>query len=158
MKGKFLHTLIVILPVLILLAAYRCSGPELESELLSPSDFLNLNDTVEYLGIEACKECHYDKYLSYMRTGMGLSWDSAFRSKSASVIGPDSILYDMYKDLQYRPYWEDDVLRLNEYRIAGQDTVHNRIQLVNYVVGSGQHTNSHIYVINGYTHQVPFTF
>ena len=90
MKGKFLNNLIVLKLALILLVVCQCSGPELENEYLSQSVFLNLNDTVKYLGIEVCKECHYDKYLSYMRTGMGLSWDSASRSKSASVIGPDN--------------------------------------------------------------------
>lgn len=158
MKGKILHSLIVFTLALIILAVYKCSEPEVDSEYLNATEFLNLNDTVKYLGIEACTECHYDKYLSYMRSGMGLSWDSAFRSKSASVIGPDSILYDMYKDLHFKPLWEDDALKITEFRLSGQDTVHNRTELVNYIVGSGQHTNSHIYVVNGYAHQVPFTF
>ncbi len=158
MIRKFLHNLILFKLAVIFLAFCRCTGPEPETETISEQVFLNLNDSVKYLGIEACKECHYDKYLSYMRTGMGLSWDSATRSKSASVIGPDSILYDMYSDLYFRPYWEGDVLKVNEYRLAGQDTIHGRIELVNYIVGSGQHTNSHIYVINDYAHQAPFTY
>ena len=158
MKRKFLHILIVFNLALILLAVCKCSGPELENKHVSQPVFLNLNDTVKYLGIEACKECHYSNYLSYMRTGMGLSFDSISRSKSASVIGPDSILYDMYKDLYFRPYWDGDVLKINEFRLAEQDTIHGRIRLVNYIVGSGQHTNSHMYVINGYVHQIPFTF
>lgn len=158
MKRKFLHNLIVFNLALILLAVYKCSGPERENKHVSQPVFLNLNDTVKYLGIESCKECHYSNYLSYLRTGMGLSFDSTSRSKSASVIGPDSILYDMYKDLYFRPYWDGEVLKINEFRLAEQDTIYGRIEVVNYIVGSGQHTNSHIYVINDYAYQIPFTF
>jgi hypothetical protein len=42
--------------------------------------------------------------------------------------------------------------------LAGKDTVHQRFEKVSYIVGSGQHTNSHIININGYLHQAPITF
>jgi hypothetical protein len=45
-----------------------------------------------------------------------------------------------------------------EYRLEGKDTVHKRIQRIDYVVGSGQHTNSHIFNKNGYLYQAPVTF
>jgi hypothetical protein len=42
--------------------------------------------------------------------------------------------------------------------MEGKDTVHKRLQKVDYIVGSGQHTNSHIFSTNGYLYQAPITF
>ena len=58
--------------------------------------------------MDVCKECHFEIYQDFMRTGMGLSFDSATRNKSMAVIGKDSILFDPYKDLYYKPFWRDD--------------------------------------------------
>ncbi|MBK8472384.1 MAG: hypothetical protein IPL33_09550 [Sphingobacteriales bacterium] len=46
-----------------------------------------------------------------------------------------------------------------EYRLGKQaDTTHYREQYIKYIIGSGQHTNSHIYDENGYLYQAPITF
>ena len=47
---------------------------------------------------------------------------------------------------------------IREFRLKNQDTIHNRIEKVSYIVGSGQHTNSHIIDINGYIFQAPITY
>jgi len=158
MKHKTLPIIIYIQLSFILILTYHCSDPVAEYNTIEQAGYLNHNDTVKYLGIEACKECHFHNYQSYLSTGMGLSFDSATKSKSAAVIGPDSILYDSRNNLHYKPYWDGDVLKLEEYRHSGTDKTHSRTQVVDYIVGSGQHTNSHIYVVNGYAHQIPFTF
>ncbi len=158
MLKKYLLNINLFKLVLFLLAAYSCSGPESTNIQVSQSVYLNHNDTVKYLGIESCKDCHYENYISFLRTGMGLSFDSATPSKSASVIGSDSILYDTHNNLYYSPYWDGDILKVNEFRLSGMDTLFSRIQIVDYVIGSGQHTNSHVYVINGYVYQIPFTY
>ncbi len=120
--------------------------------------YLNLDDSVEYVGMDVCKECHFDIYKTYLRTGMGMSYDTADKNKSAAVIGPDSILFDSYIDLHYKPYWDKDTLMINEYRLEGSNKTHSRLEKVNYVVGSGQHTNSHIFLSGQYAYQAPFTF
>ncbi|MAE08958.1 MAG: pilus assembly protein TadD [Bacteroidetes bacterium] len=137
---------------------YSCSGPESMNNYVYQPVYLNHKDTVKYTGIESCKECHYHNYISYLRTGMGLSFDSATKLKSASVIGPDSILYDSDNDLYFHPYWDGKIMKVKEFRLEGADTLHSRIQTVDYIVGSGQHTNSHIYIINNYAYQIPFTY
>jgi len=93
-----------------------------------------------------------------MRTGMGMSFDFATKSKSASVIGEDSVLHDIYKNLWYKPFWDGDTLKVKEFRKSGNKIIHEREEVVNYVVGSGQHTNSHIYLSNNYAFQIPFTY
>lgn len=45
-----------------------------------------------------------------------------------------------------------------EFRLAKGDTIHKRIESVAYIIGSGQHTNSHLININGYIYQAPITF
>ena len=137
---------------------YSCSEPGSVNNNVSQAIYLNHNDTVKYLGIESCKDCHYNNYISYLRTGMGLSFDSATKLKSASVIGLDSILHDNYNNLYFRPYWDRDIMKVNELRLDGVDTLHSRTETVDFIVGSGQHTNSHIYIINDYAYQIPFTY
>lgn len=120
--------------------------------------YLNLSDTVEYVGIEACKSCHYDKYQTFIHNGMGSSFGVANKSKSMSNTHADSVIYDIHRDFYYHPYWNLDTLMLEEYRLDGIDTIYNRVEKIDYIIGSGQHTNSHIYDVHGYLHQAPFTY
>ncbi|MBK9292186.1 MAG: tetratricopeptide repeat protein [Bacteroidetes bacterium] len=143
----------------VLAIAFSCTRPEKAvQEPLVWEAFMNHHDSARYVGMQQCRECHPLIYDSYMRTGMGRSFGRATPSKSASIIGPDSLIYDQYSNLWYRPFWQGDVLMLEEFRIENGDTVHRRLQQVDYIVGSGHHTNSHIYVVNGYAYQIPFTY
>jgi RNase P subunit RPR2 len=42
--------------------------------------------------------------------------------------------------------------------MEGKDTSYKFLQKIDYVIGSGHHTNSHIFSINGYLNQMPYTF
>lgn len=121
-------------------------------------EYLNLSDSVDYVGVEVCKNCHYDKYETFMHTGMGQSFGLANPLKSSANIHEDSIIIDVHKNLHYYPYWDKDSLKLKEYRLFDGDTIFNRVEKADYIIGSGQHTNSHIYNVNGYLHQMPFTY
>lgn len=120
--------------------------------------YLNLNDTVSYVGINTCKQCHMDIYNSFMHTGMGQSFDYATHTKSKGRFEEAKVLYDKFSDLWYKPFWKGDTLKLMEFRLAGKDTIYKRLQPISYIVGSGQHTNSHIINTNGYLYQAPFTY
>ena len=120
--------------------------------------YLNHSDTARYVGKEVCRNCHYDTYENFIHTGMGLSFDKASKSKSSANFHPDSVLYDSYRDFYYKPYWKNDSLVLLEYRLEGKDTIFSRQERVHYIIGSGQHTNSHIYSSGNYLHQLPFTY
>lgn len=120
--------------------------------------YLNLSDTVSYVGINTCKQCHADIYNTYMQTGMGQSFDVASHTKSKGNFENAKVLYDEFSNLYYKPLWKGDTLKLLEFRLQGKDTVYKRVQAVSYIVGSGQHTNSHIINVNGYLYQAPFTF
>lgn len=123
-----------------------------------PEGYLNLNDTVSYVGINTCKQCHADIYNSFMHTGMGQSFDEATHKKSVGNFEDAKIIYDKYSNFYYKPFWKGDTLKVLEFRLSGKDTIHKRVQKISYIVGSGQHTNSHILNVNGYLYQAPFTF
>ncbi len=122
------------------------------------SPWLNQNDTVQYVGMETCRLCHADKHTTFIHTGMGMSFDRATKEKSAAVYDTHAIVYDSINNFWYKPYWKGDVLQIMEFRLDGADTIHKRIETVSYIIGSGQHTNSHLISVNGYVYQAPVTF
>ncbi|HLG34138.1 MAG TPA: tetratricopeptide repeat protein [Bacteroidia bacterium] len=128
------------------------------NKIIPSSPYASLNDTVKYVGMDACRKCHQDKFETFMHTGMGMSFDRASQKKSSARFGEMEIIYDKHKDFYYYPYFRKDSLFVLEYRLSGKDTIHSRTEQVNYIVGSGQHTNSHIMNVNGYLYQAPATF
>jgi predicted CXXCH cytochrome family protein len=159
MKKGVLITLISLL--IFALAQCREEKKEEKNTLLAEAEdyyWLNHADSVGYIGMETCKTCHANVHQTFIKTGMGQSFGAATREKSIAQIQGDSIIYDKYQDLYYRPYWQNDSLYVQEFRLRGKDTVHNLRQRIDYVIGSGQHTNSHLYHHQDYLFQAPFTW
>lgn len=122
------------------------------------SPYLNHHDSVNYVGKQTCRSCHSDIYSSFIRTGMGSSFEKASRFKSAAQFSRHSVVYDAYTNLSYFPFWQKDTMYIMEFRLSGKDTVHKRVERVDYIIGSGQHTNSHLMEVNGYVYQLPLTW
>lgn len=120
--------------------------------------FLNLHDSVEYVGMQMCRSCHNNVYQTYIETGMGQSFGKADLKKTAAEFGPEALVYDEKLDFYYKPYFQDSVMYVLEFRLNGKDTVHKRIEKINYIIGSGHHTNSHMIDRNGYVYQAPITY
>lgn len=141
------------------LPAFYCGSPDEKTEqAVAGSPWHNVYDTtVQYVGMETCKGCHADIYNTYIQTGMGQSFDHATKQKSAADF-THAPVYDKGLDFYYKPFWQNDSLYVMEYRTEGGDTTHKLLQKVDYIVGSGQHTNSHIFSKNGYLYQAPITF
>jgi len=127
-------------------------------EVSTYTAYLNHNDTVKYIGKEQCRACHTEIYDSYMQTGMGQSFHFATKEHSALANTKLPLIHDSIKNLFYQPFWKNDSLYLKEFRLKGKDTTHLLIQKVTSKIGSGQHTNSHLFEINGYVHQMPYTY
>jgi predicted CXXCH cytochrome family protein len=107
--------------------------------------------------MNTCKLCHQQIYNTFIKTGMGRSFDLATKSKSAGDFKTASI-YDKFSNFRYHAFWSGDSLYFKEYRLQGRDTTFQRTEQVNYIIGSGQHTNSHLHLSNGYLSQMPMTF
>jgi hypothetical protein len=120
--------------------------------------YASLQEETTYVGMETCRSCHADIYESFIQTGMGQSFDRASRKKSSANFSNHAPVYDRYSDLWYYPFWLQDTLYIREYRLQGSDTVYQRTERIDYIIGSGQHTNSHLIERHGYLFQAPLTF
>jgi hypothetical protein len=120
--------------------------------------YLNLNDTVAYVGMNTCKTCHANIHKSFIHTGMGRSFDHATAEKSFASYGKHDLVFDEKSNFYYKPFFKDSTLYITEFRIENGDTTHKRTEKISYIIGSGQHTNSHIIDENGYIFQAPITF
>ncbi|MEO1262510.1 MAG: tetratricopeptide repeat protein [Bacteroidota bacterium] len=109
-----------------------------------------------------CRSCHNNVHATFKNTGMGRSFHYATRQKSDAVFGKHALVYDSLNDFYYFPYFSenknDSSMYVMEFRLENGDTTHKRIEKIEYIVGSGQHTNSHILDINGYVYQAPVTW
>ncbi|MFA6261993.1 MAG: tetratricopeptide repeat protein [Bacteroidia bacterium] len=141
---------------LVLTLSWFCQPGENATTESSP--FLNHHDSVNYVGKQTCRSCHSDIYSSFIRTGMGSSFERATRTKSAAEFKRHSVVYDKFNNLSYFPFWKNDTMYIMEFRLAGKDTIHKRVERVDYIIGSGQHTNSHLMEVNGYVYQLPLTW
>ena len=147
---------IMILAVVVLFAACKeSSGPAAAEP--EPA-YLNLGGEASYVGVDACQTCHPDKYETYTKAQMGRSWEAATLSNSAADFTDPEPVYDPHNDFYYQPFNRGEELFIKEYRLAGRDTVFQRVEKITYIVGSGQHTNSHIMDVNGYLYQMPLTW
>ena len=130
----------------------QCKTPKSE-----PS-FRNLGDSATYVGIQACKGCHSDKHATFIETGMGMSFHKAERQYSKADFNNVKPVYDKKLNLYYYPYWNNEALYIQEFRLDGKDTVHNRREKITHIIGSGQHTNSHFWTDGQHLFQAPLTF
>ncbi|MFY8132656.1 MAG: tetratricopeptide repeat protein, partial [Bacteroidia bacterium] len=123
----------------------------------SNSPWLNINDTVDYVGMTKCAMCHDTIRHTFVHTGMGQSFDTASFGKSAANY-QHPIIYDKKLNFYYQAFKSNGSIYMREFRLEGRDTVHQRVEKIDYIVGSGQHTNSHLTSVNGYLYQMPMTF
>ncbi|MGZ3864687.1 MAG: tetratricopeptide repeat protein [Bacteroidia bacterium] len=120
--------------------------------------YLSHADTAKYVGIKTCRLCHQDIYNTFIETGMGKSFAGATKEKSAGDYRKP-LIYDEFSDFYYRSYWgKNDSLYFKEFRLKGKDTIYQRVERCDYIIGSGHHTNSHMQVVNGHFNQMPMTF
>ncbi len=119
----------------------------------------NLHDSVKYVGKKTCRSCHPGIYESFHQTGMGQSFGKATQQVSEADFSGHPTVYDSFNNFYYTPFWRDSNLFIKEYRIGQKgDTIHKRVEQIDYIIGSGHHTNSHLYQVNGYLYQAPLTF
>ncbi|MDX1429088.1 MAG: tetratricopeptide repeat protein [Rhodothermales bacterium] len=146
-----------VLAVAALPMAFGCGSPEPAFESGSES-YVNLDPGVKYVGPEACARCHPAKAEVFVHSEMGRSFKTATLSNSAAQFEGMKPVYDPHLDLYYEALAEGEDLYIKEFRLERGDTVHVRIEKIDYIVGSGQHTNSHIMDVNGYLFQMPLTW
>lgn len=159
MTKKLLYSVCFAAVLMIIILNLFCnSSHDKKNDSKQSSEYLNHSATVTYVGIEACRSCHLEIYKTFIQTGMGQSFNIATRQKSAADFSISNVVYDKYTDMNYHPFFKNDSMYVSEFRLNGKDTVYKRTERVDYIVGSGQHTNSHLTNVNGYLYQVPLTW
>ncbi len=153
---RFIYVCITLI-VLPLLLAY-CKRADQTDYAWVKEKFRNLGDSAEYVGMNTCMSCHKNVHDSYKETGMGRSFDLATPFRSDAKFDEHAIVYDKDLDYYYKPFFKDSVLYVLEFRLNGKDTVHKRMERIDYIIGSGHHTNSHMIKRNGYLFQAPITY
>ncbi len=156
-----LKKIIVLLCTIAICAGLNfCGDPALPPPPAQKKDslvYLNHSDTARYVGMNTCRLCHQGIYNTFIKTGMGKSIDLATRTKSSGIF-PEATVYDDSSGMSYHAFWAHDSLYMKEYRLHKKDTEFVRTERVSFIIGSGQHTNSHLQLVNGYVHQMPMTF
>ena len=118
--------------------------------------YASLDPQNEYVGTEACQPCHKKITESYLETGMG---KSLYRPQQGNIIEEMGIVvYDSSTDYHYQALWEEESMFIREFRLRGKDTIHQRKEIVDYIVGSGHHTRSYLLQRNGYLFEFPITW
>jgi tetratricopeptide (TPR) repeat protein len=162
MNSRLRNLFLMFLGISLALLVSYCGNekhPSAPSATVSnPDPWLGHNDSAHYVGINTCRQCHAGIYETFIKTGMGQSFDSASRQKSSAKFDKHTVIYDKENDFYYHPFWKGDKYYIKEFRLEKGDTVYSRTEQVNFIVGSGQHTNSHMFNTNGYLHQMPMTY
>ena len=137
-----LKYLLVVLVFTIALIVFSCETPEGNTKTQAVKKdtliYLNHSDSAKYVGINTCKLCHQDIYNTFIKTGMGKSFDLASKEKSSADYHT-SIVHDKIGNFYYKAFWLNDSLQFLEYRLQGKDTIFKRQETVDFIVGSGQH-------------------
>ncbi|MDX1740241.1 MAG: tetratricopeptide repeat protein [Rhodothermales bacterium] len=133
-------------------------GPRYDPPLGTGFEYVNQDPRVEYVGRDACKDCHTENYDTYIHSEMGRSFKRATLANSDADFEIDEPIFDPNLNMYYLPFSRGEELFIMEYRIEDGDTTHKRTERVDYIVGSGHHTNSHIMDVNGYLFQMPLTW
>ena len=139
----------VVFIVLCVLFYAACGGVE-------TTPYQNLD--AGYVGISACAGCHPDKVATFAQSQMGRSWELARPANSSADFKNATPVYDDFNDLYYVGLQKGENLYVADNRLSGADTVHKRVERIDYIVGSGHHTNSHVMDVNGYLYQMPLTW
>lgn len=139
----------------VILLTQFCNTPNSDT---TSSTYLNHHDSAHYVGMSTCAECHIDKAQTFVHTGMGLSFDTVSRAKSSANLVEHHVLYDSFLNFYYYPFWRGENLFVLEFRLNGKDTTYKREEEITFIIGSGQHTNSHLIQKGDYVVQAPFTW
>ncbi|MEZ4687987.1 MAG: cytochrome c3 family protein [Bacteroidia bacterium] len=138
--------------------ALVCTVVFLRCGTATPRAFASLDPDTDYVGSQSCQPCHQKVFESYFETGMGRSLHEPDPGNIIEAFGDEAIVFDQYSDFYYEPFWKNKKMYIREFRLAEGDTVHNRVEEVSYVVGSGHQTRSYLMQRNGYLYEMPITW
>lgn len=157
---KLLYLLIVLLITYLFYACNDNSANHISDSqnFTTGKTYASLATNNQYVGKNQCIQCHSDIFETFQHTGMGLSFDTASLKKSKANFNKKHVVFDRNKNMFYAPISTSKGLFIQEFRLLGKDTVYKKEHQIAYIIGSGQHTNSHLFQVNNFIYQLPLTF
>jgi Tfp pilus assembly protein PilF len=147
-KYKFIASFFLYLITIVIFQIQSCKT--------NNQGFSNLAEEVQYVGMQKCASCHDEIYRSYIRTGMGRSFYKPIWEERIEDL--EQIVYDSYSDYYYQPFWKDKEFCIKEFRKKGNDTIYQRVEKIDYIIGSGNQTRSYLILRNGFLYEAPITW
>ena len=122
---------------------------------IRPSRFLNTTDASQYVGGEACRDCHAEQYDSYLQTAHSKALGDIHLDEEPRDAGYDHLT----SGRSYRVYRQGDELRHRESRRApdGGELAFADYAM-RYVIGSGHHSRSYLVEDDGFLVESPVTW
>lgn len=116
------------------------------------------NMSAEYVGDDACFDCHEDEWRGFQDHGMANSMYPLTADQVVETF-PSGPIYHEGGDLYYRAFREGDRFFQEEYRLSdGGDTTHSLIREMEMVVGSGTAARTYLTEKNNRYYELPLTW
>jgi Tfp pilus assembly protein PilF len=150
----------IVLVVALTGALPACSpGPEESGGSKEPGvRFRNVLESTEFVGDEACFDCHEDEYTGYQSHGMARSY-YALTGENRLEATDGVAIEDPSSDLIYTVVESDGSLYQEEFERGEDGTRQNVIRRrMDYVVGSGGAARTYLTDNNGRLYQLPLTW
>src|SRR5262249_5569789 len=123
--------------------------------LLSRTQFLNTGPEAQYIGIDACKECHAANHTTYLLT----THSRALSTIDPKAEPPDGAFQHKASGHSYRVYRQGEQFRHEEVLRSAEGQEIARLDLpIRYLIGSGHFTRSYLVEIDGFLHESPITW
>lgn len=107
----------------------------------------------EYVGSQACVECHSSQYQSYLKT----AHSRALADVDLAEEPADAEFEHQLSGRSYRVYRQDSKLRHREWLTDAPDAIVSDFR-VEYLIGSGRHTRSYLVDDDGFLMESPITW
>ena len=121
---------------------------------ISSSPYLNTSSKANYVGSQACVECHDDENQSFLRT----AHSRALGDVNVAEEPPDVTFLHEKSGRTYQVYRKDGKLRHREFILDGPDEVVLADHPVAHTIGSGHHSRSYLIKTEGYLFESPITW
>lgn len=119
------------------------------------SPFLNTRLDVAYVGTQACLECHHQQHATFQHTGMGRSMAEVDLNREP----PDAAFDHPPSGKRYEVLRRDGQLWHREWKLVdGGEPVLLQEYPMKYVTGSGRHSLTYIYEVDGFWYESPITW
>jgi hypothetical protein len=152
-----LGTLSAIVAVLVAATSLVATDGRVQGNEKIIPEYRNIRTGVDYVGDEACRQCHSAKYETFKKTGMGRSMSRAALAPGASQ---NPVTLDMQKDGRvYSVFFKDGKMLHSETQFdAGRKPIFTETHQVAYSVGSGGHGRSYLIERDNFLFLSPLSF